>query len=115
MKRNSFKYQENKHQDFEEIIDIDSNEPEVDEDVKKKEQNQKKKEMVDWLVKHQKRDPLKTNRPMQIKALNELIHMQISPQKIKDVLFECEASDFWQGKKEKPDFVTVKNLIQKRG
>lgn len=116
MKKNRMgKYKENDHNDYETSIDLESGEIIADEHESTAERNRKKREMVDWLITHQKRDPLRTNRPAQLKALNTLIEMNVPPNKIRDVIFECEESEFWKGRKEKPDFNTVVKIIQKRG
>ena len=111
-------YNENAHHEELPLVDSETGSV-IDPDEKKKnenkEQNEKKKALVDWLIESQGRDPLKTNRPKQLKALNELIKMQVTAKEAVAMIKEQESSDYWRSKKEKPDFSTVVSLVQKRG
>lgn len=106
-------------EDFDEgVVDYDSGEltkPEEEAKGKNREQNARKKELVDWLIVYQKRDPLRTNRSKQLKALNRLIEMRVTGAEAQQIIMEEMQSEFWREKKEKPDFCTVVAVIEKRG
>jgi len=78
------------------------------------EREKKKDALIDWLVEYQNRDRARFSRTKQKRALNELIKMKVGPAEIKRHIQELTDSDFWRGKVEKPDFMTVVNIIQKR-
>jgi phage replication O-like protein O len=110
----------NKSDDFEEgVVDLDGDgkiyDPAAEADKNNKAQNARKRELVDWLITYQKRDPARTNRPKQIKALNRLIEMKVTGAEAQQIIMEQMQTEFWAGKKEKPDFCTVVALIEKRG
>lgn len=111
-------YNENKHSDDLPVVDSESGEvvdPDAQEKSKNKELTQKKNRAIDWLIEYQNRDVLKTNRPKQMKALNEILKMGVSLREAADMVKEQMVSEYWIGKKEKPDFSTVAAIIQKRG
>lgn len=111
-------YNENKHSDDLPVVDSESGEvvgPDAQEKAKNKELTQKKNRAIDWLIEYQNRDVLKTNRPKQMKALNEILKMGVSLREAADMVKEQMVSEYWIGKKEKPDFSTVAAIIQKRG
>lgn len=109
-------YNENTHQDEMPAIDADSGEAIVDTTkADNSKVNKRKKELVDWLIKHQNRDPQRTNRPKQLKALNRLIEMKVTGKEAQDIIMEQEMTDYWKQTKAKPDFSTVVALIEKRG
>jgi hypothetical protein len=105
--------------DFEEgVVDLDTGiltDPVKEAHEKNKELNTRKKELVDWLIKYQNRDPVRTNRPKQIKAINRLIEMKVTGKEAQEIIIQQMDSDFWREKKEKPDFSTVVAVIEKRG
>lgn len=112
------KYNENQHSDDTPTVDADSGEIidlEEEERTAQKDLTQKKNKLIDWLIEWQGRDVTKTNRPKQMKALNELVKMKISRQEIVNLIKEQEQSEYWKGKQEKPDFSTVVSIIQRRG
>lgn len=76
---------------------------------------EKKNDLIDAMIARQGRDPVKLNRPKQLKALNRLIEMKITAKEAQNLLIELETSDYWRGKIEKPDFQTVVALVEKRG
>lgn len=100
------------------VVDLDSGElhnPEEASRLAEKEQNQKFRKAVDWLIEHQGRDPKRTSVPKQLKAIKKLYTMKVSAGEAKQVILECEGSPQWQGRLEKPDYWTVVSIIQKRG
>lgn len=111
-------YNENKHSDDLPVVDSESGEvvnPDAQEKSKNKELTQRKNKAIDWLIEYQGRDILRTNRPKQMKALNEILKMNVSLREAADMVKEQMVSDYWKGKQEKPDFSTVASIIQKRG
>lgn len=111
-------YNENKHSDDLPVVDSESGEvvdPDTQEKSKNKELTQRKNKAIDWLIEYQGRDILRTNRPKQMKALNEILKMNVSLREAADMVKEQMVSDYWKGKQEKPDFSTVASIIQKRG
>lgn len=106
-------------EDYEEgVVDLDSGElhdPVAEEKEKDKELNAKFRTAIDWLITHQGRDPKRTPIPKQLKAIKKLYTMGVSAKEAKQIIIECEGSDVWKGKQEKPDFWTVVSIIQKRG
>lgn len=105
--------------DYEEgVVDLESGElhdPVAEEKEKDKELNAKFRASIDWLIRHQGRDPKRTPIPKQLKAIKKLYTMGVSAAEAKQIIIECEGSDVWRGKQEKPDFWTVVSIIQKRG
>lgn len=103
----------------EDVIDYDSGEKVISEEDKQKSLNKKHNEikqiLINWLITSQGRDSRRTNRPKQLKALNTLIHMQVSPKEIKQTIIELESEPYWKDRSEKPDFATVVSRIQQRG
>lgn len=106
-------------EEFEEgVVDIESGElhdPVEEKKTEDKERSKKFRASVDWLIKHQGRDSKRTPIPKQLKAIQKLYTMGVSAAEAKQIIIECEGSDLWRGKQEKPDFWTVVSLIQKRG
>lgn len=111
-------YNENKHSDDLPVVDSESGvvvDPDAKDTSKNKELTEKKNKAITWLIEYQGRDVLRTNRPKQMKALNEILKMGVSLREAADMVKEQMVSDYWSGKKEKPDFSTVAAIIQKRG
>lgn len=109
-----------KSDDYEEgVVDYDGDgrvrDPIAERKAEDKELTARFNELVDWLIKHQGRNPLRTSRPKQIKALKKLLDMRVTGAEAQDIIRKEEASDFWRGKLEKPDYWTVVAVIQKRG
>lgn len=106
-------------EDYEEgVVDLESGEihdPLAEQKEKDKELNQKFRASVDWLITHQGRDHKRTGIPKQLKAIQKLYTMGVSAAEAKRIIIECEGTDIWRGKLEKPDFWTVVSIIQKRG
>lgn len=100
-------------------IDLDGDgcisDPLEEQKQKDRELNAKFRQAVDWLIKHQGRDPKRTGVPRQLKAIKKLYTMGVSAAEAKQVILECEGSPVWQGRLEKPDYWTVVSMIQKRG
>jgi phage replication O-like protein O len=105
--------------DYEEgVVDLESGElhdPVAEKKKADSEMNTKFRASVDWLIKHQGRDPKRTGIPKQLKAIQKLYTMGVSASEAKQIIIESEGSDVWRGKQEKPDFWTVVSIIQKRG
>lgn len=86
-------------------------------EIREKNQRHKaiKNDLVDWMINRQGRKPERVNRPSQFKALNELIHMKVSPAEIKKIMMECEVDNYFTSQNILPDFHTVVKRVQKRG
>ena len=100
------------------VVDYDSGkliDPEEEARKEKSKYRERMNELVDWLIQYQGRDKLRTNRPKQFKSLKELIKMKVTGAEAQQIVMEQMQSDYWKGRKEKPDFSTVVSIIQKRG
>ena len=105
-------------EDEELVVDLETGEvinPVQEKKKESKELTARKRELVDWLIKYQGRDPVRTSIPKQLKALNRIIEMRVTGAEAQQIIMEQMESDFWRGKKEKPDFYTVIAIIEKRG
>lgn len=110
MKKNSFRYNENKQEDFEEVIDADTMEEREDPEDRV---NQRVTEMIEWA--EEARGKKFFDRPTQRKMIHDLRKQGIDPARIKQKYQELLASDFWRGKAQIPDFKTVfSNLKNER-
>ncbi len=109
------KYAENYEEGEVDLETGELHDPVAEKKAKDKEANEKFRAAIDWLVKHQGRDPKRTPIPKQLKAIQKLYTMGVSASEAKQIIIECEGSDIWKGKLEKPDFWTVVSIIQKRG
>lgn len=106
--------------DYEEgVVDYDGDaklrDPVAERKAEDKELTARFNELVDWLIKHQGRNPIRTSRPKQIKALKKLLDMRVTGAEAQEIIRQEEATEFWRGKPEKPDYWTVVAVIQKRG
>jgi phage replication O-like protein O len=109
----------NKQSEEEELV-IDAETGELTNPIQEKKKESKevtarKRELVDWLIKYQGRDPVRTSIPKQLKALNRIIEMRVTGAEAQQIIMEQMGNEFWRGKKEKPDFCTVVAIIEKRG
>lgn len=106
-------------EDYEEgVVDLETgklHDPVAEQKDKDRELAAKFRKSVDWLVEHQGRDPKRTSIPKQLKAIKKLYEMGVSGKEAMKIIKECEESDIWRGKPEKPDFWTAVAIIQKRG
>lgn len=112
-------YRESEHGDDDlPEVDLESGEV-IDRTAQAREKSrkylEKKNDLIDAMIARQGRDPIKVNRPKQLKALNRLIEMKVTAKEAQNLLIELETSDYWRGKIEKPDFQTVVALVEKRG
>lgn len=108
-----------KSEDFEEgVVDFetgDLTDPVADKKVTDKKLNARMDELVDWLIAVQQRDPVRTSRPKQKKAIKELVKMQVTGDEAKNIIKDEMEKDYWKERKEKPDYFTVVAIIHKRG
>lgn len=109
MKKNSFRYQENKHQDFEEVIDLDTGEevPDPEDEVKKK-----VTALLEWA--ETLRGKKFVDAPTQRKFIHSLRTLKISPTDIKNTYRELLQSDYWQNQDRLPDFKTVYSSLKNK-
>jgi hypothetical protein len=117
---NTMNWKNNRYSDdYEEgVVDLETGElhdPVAEAKNAKSELYQKFRVAIDWLIKHQGRDPKRTSIPKQLKAIQKLYTMGVSASEARQVILECEGSPQWQGRLEKPDYWTVVAIIQKRG
>jgi hypothetical protein len=111
-----------KHSDNDEdlpSIDLESRESLKSDDDLLKEKNEKKlrykKDLVEWLITHQKIDRTKitqTWRNKQFKALEELYVMHTQRPKIIEAIIEYEEADWYKG--DRPDFRSIVSKFEKQ-
>ena len=110
MKKNSFRYNENKQDDFEDVIDLESGEH-IEDPVDKV--NKRVTELIEWA--EGVRGKKFFDRPTQRKMIHDLRKNGVEPAQIKRKYQELIASDYWKNQKSLPDFKTVfSNLKNER-
>lgn len=110
MKKNSFRYQENKHQDFEDSIDSDTREKIEDPEDRKTEAVNK---LLKWAEELRGKRFIDT--PTQRKFIHQLRDAKFSPVDIKNSYRELLQSEYWRNQDRLPDFKTVySNLKNKK-
>lgn len=110
MKKNSFKYNESKHQDFEDVIDIDSGEMEEDPEEKT---TQAITEIIEWAERVRQKQFF--DKPTQRSFIRKMKDMGLSPVDIKKTYNDLLHSEYWKTQDRLPDFKTVySNLKNKK-
>lgn len=110
MKKNKLgKYTEDGHNDYENVIDLDSGEEVEDEEDKI---NQRVTELVLW-AEGVRGKPF-MDKPTQRKFIHELRKNNTHPDVIKSTYLELLGSDYWKSQKSLPDFKTVFSTLKNK-
>lgn len=113
MKKNKMgRYREDGHNEYEEVIDIDSGEEVPDEFDEREKINQKVTELIEW-AEGVRGKPF-MDKPTQRKFIHDLRTNNTHPDVIKSTYLELLGSDYWRSQKSLPDFKTVFSTLKNK-
>lgn len=106
------KYSEDGHNDYEDVIDLDSGEVVPDEFEEKEKINKKVTDLIVWAEGVRGKKFMDT--PTQRKMIHELRKNNTHPDLIKSTYLELIGSEYWRTQKSLPDFKTVFSSLKNK-